>query len=278
MSIFQTKEYLELFALHFAPDINSIVNGTFEILPDKRAVLLGMKPVLNGQEITDYGDISDPSENGVAEVVKDLKTRGVELVQFDYIRESSLLFQSLTRMCSTPPIQQEVSPFILLPTTWDDYLESLERTDRKELKRKIKRLETVPHRIHFADDFDEFINLHKLSDHSKEQFMTDPMKLFFKDLLGLHIPGWQQKLAFLDIEGKSAAAIFYFENDSEILLYNSGYDPAQKFYSAGLLLVAELIKKSIEEKKQKFDFLRGNERYKYDLGATDERLFRFLLR
>ena len=205
-----------------------------------------------------------------------------EMVQFDYIRESSVLFQSLTSICSTPSIQQEVSPYIILPSTWDLYLESLERTDRKELKRKMKRLETVAHSFRYINqskiesDFDEFINLHKLSDHSKDQFMTDPMKLFFRDLLFLHIPGWQQKLAFLDIEGKSAAAILYFENDSEILLYNSGYDPVQKFYSAGLLLVAELIKKSIEEKKQKFDFLRGNERYKYDLGATDEKLYRFL--
>lgn len=282
MSIFQTKEYLELFARHFVQDGASVVEELFEILPDKKAILLGMKPILNNQEITDYGDIPHPSKETVNTYFESLKTKyGVTSVQFDYVRESSQLFKVLSEMNPIPPTQQEVSPFVILPSSWEKCLESLERTDRKELKRKFKRLDTVAHTFRYidiskTDAFEEFAKLHRLSDASKNQFMTDPMKAFFEDLLSLQIPGWQQKLAFLYIEDKPAASIFYFESEKEILLYNSGYDPEQKYYSAGLLLIAHLIKKSIEGHKQKFDFLRGNERYKYDLGGKDERLFRFI--
>ena len=136
MNIFQTKEYQELFAKHFITDKSTIVDNCFEILSDKRAVLLGMKPVLNGQEITDYGDLPDPSESGVKKLVSSLKSAGAEVVQFDYVRETSQLYQTLSALCSAPPTQQEVSPYIMLPATWEEYLESLERTDRKELKRK----------------------------------------------------------------------------------------------------------------------------------------------
>ena len=37
---------------------------------------------------------------------------------------------------------------------------------------------------------------------------------------------------------------------------------------------ALLIKEAIDKGIKVFDFLRGNERYKYDLGAKDVQLFR----
>jgi hypothetical protein len=284
MSIFQTKEYLSLFAKHFVTDSSTIVDNLFEVLPSKQAVLLGMKPVLNGQEITDYGDIPHPSQDTINTYINRLiGTYGATSVQFDYIKEGSTLFKTLSEVCPDPPIIQEVAPFIALPTTWETYLESLERTDRKELKRKMKRLDMINHSFktfeHLEQDteFETFISLHKLSDRNKDLFMTPPMKAFFKDLMSLSIPGWHQKLIFLFIEEKPAATLFYFESDTQILLYNSGYDPEQKYYSAGLLLTAHLIKKSIEEGKQIFDFLRGNERYKYDLGGIDKKLYRFVI-
>ena len=59
-----------------------------------------------------------------------------------------------------------------------------------------------------------------------------------------------------------------------MLLYNSGFDPRLARFSPGLLLKAYLIKKAIEEKYQIFDFLRGDERYKFNLGAEKRDLFK----
>ncbi len=284
---FQSQEYRDLFKKHFIPDTQSCVlieNTEYELLPDNRAVFVGMKPVLNGQELTDYSNIENPTKENLLKHLNILKKdHHINSVQFDYVREDSMLFRVLSELSTNPPIQQEVAPFIAIPSTWDLYLESLERTDRKELKRKWKRLDTIPHEFKTLEnpipekDFDIFISLHKLSDTRKEQFMSDPMKNFFRDLLAANLPGWKQKLAFLYREDKPAASILYFENSEQLLLYNSGYDPKQKYYSAGLLLCANLIKQAIESKKKTFDFLRGNERYKHDLGGRDMKLYKFMI-
>lgn len=280
---FQTQEYRNLFKRHFIADPKSCVqfeNIEYELLPDNRAVLIGMKPVLGGQEISDFG--IESISNG-EDIHKTLKEKyAIQTVQYDYIREDSMAFQTLQSIAQNPPIQQEVSPIITLPSTWEEYLESLERTDRKELKRKFKRLETISHSFHYLEsqeienEFSDFIRLHKLSDFAKEKFMTGPMELFFKDIFSLSIQGWKQKIAILKINDMSVASVFFFENEDSLLLYNSGYDPEQKYYSVGLLLIAQLIRYSIENKKKKFDFLRGNERYKYDLGGTDVKLYKFI--
>ncbi len=280
---FQSQEYRSLFKEHFITDPKSCVqfeNIEYELLPDKRAVLVGMKPVLGGQEVTDFGI---ETINNIESIHKALKEKyAIQTVQYDYIREDSPAFQTLQSTAQSPGTQQEVSPSISLPSSWEEYLESLERTDRKELKRKFKRLETVPHLFHYPEtqavesEFADFVKLHKLSDFAKEKFMAGPMELFFKEVLTLSIPGWTQKIATLKINDISVASVFFFENEDSLLLYNSGYNPEQKYYSVGLLLIAQLIHYSINNKKKVFDFLRGNERYKYDLGGKDVKLYKFV--
>lgn len=274
---FQTQEYKNLFKKHFIADPLTCVqleNVEYELLSDRRAILVGMKPVLGKQEITDFGI---ETINNIKTIHTTLKNEhGVQTVQYDYIREDSPAFQTLQSIAQNSPTQQEVSPFISLPNTWEEYLTALERTDRKELKRKFKRLETISHQFHYSNtSLKDFIRLHKLSDYAKEKFMSSEMELFFKDLLTLSIPHWSQKIAVLAIEDKAVAALYYFENDSSILLYNSGFDPMYRRYSVGLLLIAQLIHYAIDNKKKTFDFLRGNERYKYDLGGKDINLYKF---
>lgn len=276
---FSTHEYRALFARHFLNGGGLSKDGNFELLPDNRAVLVGMKPVLNGQEITDFGELAPGTD--IATAHASLKLSGVQTVQYDYIRKDSPLFTTLAQLTgASVPIEQETSPTISLPTSWDAYLESLDRTDRKELKRKFKRLDTVTHSFHVTrtitdTDFARFIHLHRISDTAKNQFMTEPMKEFFWDLVQLPIPGWSQTLATLTLNNSVSASVLLFENTDQVLMYNSGYDPEQKFYSVGLLLKAWIIKYAIESGKKVVDFLRGNERYKYDLGAKDVTLYRF---
>lgn len=280
---FQTEEYRTLFKSHFIPAGSTCVNLSgveYEITPDHRAVVVGMEKVLNGQELTDYGPLTFTSDVLTAHETLS-KNFDVRSVQYDYIREDSEAYTILKSLSPADPTEQEVAPSITLPTSWDTYLESLERTDRKELKRKLRRLDTVNHSVEFSDPsrtedvFGDFVRLHKLSDPAKDIFMTPPMERFFNDIYHLSIPQWKQHIALLKIEGVAASAVFFFESDDSVLLYNSGFDPLQKYYSVGLLLVARLIEHSIKNQKKTFDFLRGSERYKYDLGGQDCKLYRF---
>ncbi len=276
MGLFQSSEYLKIFAKNFCDEKDVLLN-VFEALEDK-VVFLGMKPVLNGQEVTDYGDIPDPTD--WPEILKQLKEKGYKKLQLDYVREDSGTYTKFTTLRQGFGVaRQEVSPYIDLPKTWEEYLVRLPRRERKELKRKIKRLEETDSFYSCSEetvkaDFEDFVRLHRLSDPQKGKFMSEEMKQFFWQVKTMQTEGWRQYLCFLKLENKPVASVMTFESESEVWLYNSGFDPNYSFYSVGLLLKAYKIKKAIEEGKKRYDFLRGAERYKYDLGGKDLRLYR----
>ena len=73
------------------------------------------------------------------------------------------------------------------------------------------------------------------------------------------------------------AAVIVFLFNNQMLLYNSGFDPQYQSISPGLILKSYMIKQAIEEGKSRFDFLRGGERYKYDLGGKERKLYKVTL-
>ncbi len=290
---FQTPWYLRVFQKHFVAEKNVYLAGIYEdsVLvgyggfekTGNLALLLGMKPVLDGQEVTDYGDIiTDESfGNGIgsiwSRIFEWLKANGCDRLQLDYVRGDSQTY-SLFKSKALP---QMVAPHISIPSTWDEYLVSLDRVKRKELKRKMRRLDTIAHEFTCYAEitrelFDEFVRLHKLSSREKSIFMSEEMVGFFWDLVSAKKFQWQMRLCFLKIENKYAAATLSFEDDRQTLGYNSGYDPGFNYYSAGLMLHAHKIREAIEKKKRTYDFMRGEERYKFDLGGKKLQLYRIL--
>ena len=59
-------------------------------------------------------------------------------------------------------------------------------------------------------------------------------------------------------------------------LYNGGYDP-NGGYAAGMAAHGKIIEWAIKNKYKKVDYLRGDERYKYDLGAKDQQLYQLTI-
>jgi len=60
--------------------------------------------------------------------------------------------------------------------------------------------------------------------------------------------------------------------------YLSGFDPAFAFFSPGTLLIGAAIEDAIEGGAEEFHFLRGNETYKYEWGAREQRNIRRVFR
>jgi CelD/BcsL family acetyltransferase involved in cellulose biosynthesis len=85
------------------------------------------------------------------------------------------------------------------------------------------------------------------------------------------------RLFILRINGKPAAAVLCFDAGSYLYLYNSGYDPEFSSLSVGLVSKALALRWAIENGKTGLDFLRGDEPYKYDLGARDQEIYRLRL-
>jgi CelD/BcsL family acetyltransferase involved in cellulose biosynthesis len=91
-------------------------------------------------------------------------------------------------------------------------------------------------------------------------------------------PTGRLEVATLYADDRPVAAYLSFREAARLLLYNSGYDPRYGDYSAGFALLVYRIRQAIEEGVQTFDFLRGDERYKYDLGAQDQFIYRVIIR
>lgn len=279
MGFFQCEEYLNLFAKNFCEEKNimRVEGGAFESVEDE-VIFLGMKRVLHGQELSDYGDIvTEEYEDSWKEIVKKLKIDGYRKLRLDYIREDSKSLVILKELGEV--IEQEVALSLDLPESWEEYLVSLKGKYRKELKRKLNRLEEVEYEVKkvgkiSSSDLGEFVKLHKRSATNKDEFMSEKMEEFFAGLVETNFGNWKVVIDFLEIKGKRVAANLSFENEDEIWLYNSGFDPEYRYYSVGLCLCALTIKRSIEEGKVRYDFLRGGERYKHELGARVKKLYR----
>lgn len=180
---------------------------------------------------------------------------------------------------------EDVCPRLKLPATWDEYLARLRKKDRHELRRKLRklsqggdvRLETIAQPADVEAALDDFLRLHR-SRADKAAFMTDEMERFFRVIILALAAEGQVEIIFLNLGGVRVAAVLCFCDSDESLLYNSGYDPDYAYLSVGLLSKALALRKAIEEGKRRFDFLRGSEPYKYDLGATDRPVYRCTVR
>ena len=163
-----------------------------------------------------------------------------------------------------------------LPPTFDEYLHLVGKKERHEIRRKSRRygrgLGEPRHRTQQDPGWglQEFIRLHRLARGAKAQFMDEETTPLFRQLAGLR--GWRVDL--LDAgDRKAAACVFGYSDADCYYLYNSSFDPAHSALSPGVVLLATLIEKVIEEGLTRFDFLKGNEVYKRRLGAVHRPLY-----
>jgi CelD/BcsL family acetyltransferase involved in cellulose biosynthesis len=182
---------------------------------------------------------------------------------------------------------EAVAPRVHLPDSWDGYLASLGKKDRHELRRKMRRLFESGARVDLdvysrpedvSREMEEFLRLHTVSRQDKADFMSGAMPSFFRRMAPALASAGLVRLFMLRVDEKSAASVLCFEAGCSLYMYNSGYDPEFSSFSVGLLSKALCIQWAIENGKETLDFLRGNEAYKYDLGATDQNIYRLVVR
>lgn len=179
--------------------------------------------------------------------------------------------------------KQDLAPYIPLPKSWEGYLTQLDSKERHEIRRKLRRAErlckvewsvlTDPAELRVA--MDDFLHLFRLSGPEKQSFMDDRMEGFFRTLVDrTSREGWV-RLYFIRLDGRLAAGILTFDYANNVYVYNSGYDPdAFGRLSPAIVLFAHAIGDAIERGRQRFDLLRGDEPYKYRLGAIDRVIYR----
>ncbi len=104
--------------------------------------------------------------------------------------------------------------------------------------------------------------------------MTAERERFFREMAdALAARGWL-RLGVLRVDGDDAAVLYAFAFEGTLALYNAAYDPTLAPLSVGIVCHAYAVREAIVERLRVYDLLRGNEPYKYDLGARDRWLVR----
>jgi CelD/BcsL family acetyltransferase involved in cellulose biosynthesis len=181
--------------------------------------------------------------------------------------------------------QAEVCPTIPLADTFDAYLGSLDSKQRREVSRKLRRAEaadlttTVVGPDEDVDAaVDRFLDLLQKSTFEKRDWLNDGRRALFHDVARAAQAAGTLQLLFCGVEGRAAAALFNFDYRGRVWVYNSGLDPAAfAALSPGVVLTAAAIERAITLGRAEFDFLRGDEEYKYRFGAIDQPIYRLTL-
>ena len=242
-------------------------------------------------DVTDYLDLIAPEEHlpaflaGLAALLAERATE-FDTISLCNIPDGSPLLTHLPALLQdcgfdTAIEQQEVCPIITLPSTWEDYLAQLNKKQRHELRRKMRRAGeqvdwySVGPEHNLQDEIKAFMALMAASSPDKAAFLEDEHHTaFFAAMIPrMQAAGWLQ-LAFLTVNGERAAAYLNFDRNKQIMVYNSGQD-IERYgaISAGIVLLGFLIRHAIETQHTVFDFLRGNETYKYQMGGQDTSVY-----
>ena len=179
--------------------------------------------------------------------------------------------------------EDDVTVALDLPPDLPPYLALLNGKQRHEILRKERRLleegeiayEVKPQAE--ERDIEVFLDFFRESREDKNRFLTPGMESFFRDIIASAALDQTLRLGILTLNQVKIAVTLCFDYRDEIYLYNSGYNPAYRPLSAGLLSKYYSIRDSIEKNKKRYDFLRGAERYKYHLGGSETQLFRCII-
>lgn len=174
--------------------------------------------------------------------------------------------------------EHTVAAVVDISAGYDEYLTAIGKKQRHEVRRKHRRytdaVGELIHEVHTDGGWalDEFVRLHRMSDGEKGSFMTPAREDFFRTLIS-H-PGWR-----LDIlrspssDDTATACLFSYVDDEGVYLYNSSYDRELSDASPGVAIVGSMIEQACREGIARFDFLKGDEVYKFRLGAVARPLF-----
>ena len=262
--------------------------------PEGEGEPLRIAQIVGGKDVADYLDvIAEPGRmEDVWTCVLDylVERRGEwDAIDFHSLPEWSPSREMVARLGAERGLEfrvfpEDVSPVAELPGDWNTYLMGLRKKDRHELKRKVRKLEGRDdvrwHLVPTGDvevmrrEMEVFLAVHRSSGVDKAHFMDDKMAAYFIDMAE-HMtgPGWLD-LAVLEVDGEPASAYLSYKYGDRLYLYNSGYLQRFAKYSAGVALLAYRIHKAILQGVRWFDFLRGDEDYKYDFGAKDTYVYR----
>ena len=264
----------------------------------RQGKLIGVAPLrvkektarlIGDENVCDYKDmVVAPNHHYefIEAILSYLKKKEVRFLQLGTLRPDSISLTQLPNIAKQmgyAAIYNQVafSYEIILPRTWESYLQMLAGKQRHEIRRKLRRLNEageIRFRIierpdEISENMDTFFSMFKASRPDKSEFLTDPMVSFFLLLAQRMAQQGFLRMFFLDIDRVPAAGVMCFDYNDTNFLYNNGYNPQFSNLSPGFLSKVYSIRNSIDQGKLRYDLLKGDEGYKKRLGSTPVPLY-----
>lgn len=226
-----------------------------------------------------------PAWRAAARLFRDLWDAPLRGITFHNVSDAWAGEADLAAACREAALAAEVSAAgasarLDLPADWDAYLASLDAHERKELRRKLRkaqeqggaRLEVVTRPD--AAALARALDLIEAADESKRLWLRANVRPLLERAGPALLEAGRMRLLLLHVQDRPAAALIDLPSSQGPMLYNSGFDPAARPWSPGVVLFATCIRDAIERGCGRIDFLRGGHAYKYRLGAADAPLRR----
>jgi CelD/BcsL family acetyltransferase involved in cellulose biosynthesis len=231
------------------------------------------------------------AENGRADVhaaVWAYMTRreGWDTMDLKDTREDCPTAVNLRRIFPNAEYGTNVSPYVTVAGTYDEYLRGFKKKNRQSLQRCWRRL-SEKHNVTFGlkkpedsndDDYREFVRLGNArwegSGTKSVLAFPDMVKFVGRAVTGLAREGLPT-LHYLKEGDRMIAIGLGFEYLQRYLCYLSGFDPEFSTYSPGSLLLGKVLEMCHQRGLKEVDLLRGAEAYKYRFNAMDRKLVHF---
>ena len=177
------------------------------------------------------------------------------------------------------------TPRIALNGSFEEYLSRVEKKQRHEIRRKMRRAaeSEVPVTFYVIEDAatldSEIESFFQLMEHdsSKADFLTPAMRAHMRTVIRIAFDHGYLWLAFLTVDGVKAAACLNFDYKNKLWGYNSGVSREFMELSPGWVLLGNQLQWACEHGRSEFDFMRGDEEYKYRFGAVNRFVMRVMV-
>jgi len=174
------------------------------------------------------------------------------------------------------------TPRIALNGSFEEYLARVEKKQRHEIRRKMRRAAESELNVRFTivdqsadigSEIQAFFHL-MTQDPNKANFLTPLMREQMTVTVRNAFEQGYLWLAFLEISGVRVAASLNFDYRNKLWGYNSGVSREHMELSPGWVLLAHTIQWCCENGRYEFDFMRGDEDYKYRFGGVNRYVMR----
>ena len=149
----------------------------------------------------------------------------------------------------------------------------MRRKRRKAEQEQTVTFHTIANPAQVMETLPHFLTLFRKSAKAKNDFLTAGRERFFQSVAKeFSRRGWLE-LFSLSFDDRVVAYLFCFYYNGIRYLYNAAYDLDFSSLSPGIVIITHCLEDAISRGINRFDFLRGDETYKYRFGAHDHHLY-----